>query len=49
MERHEILDMIGALKLGGMRHADDEVIANASGPVGLERRCRRRGSAATER
>ena len=29
MERHEILDMMGALKLAGMRHAYDEVIADA--------------------
>jgi len=27
MERHEILDMMGALKLTGMRHAYDEVVA----------------------
>ena len=32
MERHEILDMMGALKLAGMRHAYDEVIADAVKP-----------------
>ena len=29
MERHEILEMMGTLKLAGMRHAYDEVIADA--------------------
>ena len=29
MERHEILEMMGALQLAGMRHAYDEVIADA--------------------
>ena len=29
MERHEILDMMGTLKLAGMRHAYDEVLADA--------------------
>ena len=29
MERHTILEMMGALKLAGMRHAYDEVIADA--------------------
>jgi DNA replication protein DnaC len=29
MERHEILEMMGALKLAGMRHAYDEVVADA--------------------
>jgi DNA replication protein DnaC len=29
MERHQILEMMGELKLAGMRHAYDEVIADA--------------------
>ena len=29
MERHDILEMMGTLKLAGMRHAYDEVIADA--------------------
>jgi DNA replication protein DnaC len=29
MERHEILEMMGTLKLAGMRHAYDEVVADA--------------------
>ncbi|MEN2793679.1 ATP-binding protein, partial [Sphingomonas oligophenolica] len=29
MERHEILEMMGTLKLAGMRHAYDEVITDA--------------------
>lgn len=29
MERHEILEMMGKLKLVGMRHAYDEVVADA--------------------
>ena len=29
MERHEILEMMGTLQLAGMRHAYDEVIADA--------------------
>ena len=29
MERHEILDMMGTLKLAGLRHAYDEVVADA--------------------
>ena len=29
MERHEILEMMGTLKLAGMRHAYDEVMSDA--------------------
>ena len=29
MERHEILQMMGTLKLAGMRHAYDEIVADA--------------------
>lgn len=29
MERHQILELMGELKLAGMRHAYDEVIADA--------------------
>ena len=29
MERHTILEMMGTLKLAGMRHAYDEVVADA--------------------
>ena len=29
MERHDILEMMGTLKLAGMRHAYDEVVADA--------------------
>lgn len=29
MERHEILEMVSELKLAGMRHAYDEVVADA--------------------
>jgi hypothetical protein len=29
MERHEILEMMGTLKLAGMRHAYDEVVKDA--------------------
>ena len=32
MERHQILELMGELKLAGMRHAYDEVIADAITP-----------------
>ena len=35
MERHEILEMMGELKLAGMRAAFDEVLANGVIPAAL--------------
>ena len=39
MERHEVLEMMSALKLSGMRSAFDEILAN-----GLKRRAASRAS-----
>jgi hypothetical protein len=40
LERHQILDLMGELKLAGMRQAYDEVIAD-----GIKRQVPRRGRA----